>query len=98
MYTFSEPNKRFSEKHINAYGDEPGIHADVAYDAVYLVKEAFEKAGNAATSEELVAALESIETFEGASGQIDLTVNHYPLNKESVLRIFKNGQLVASEI
>ena len=93
IYTFSDPDARFAQKHVAAYGEAPGIHADVAYDTLFVLKEALEKADTHEPAA-IAAALKNISAFEGASGRIDLTEHNYPQNKESILKIFKNGELV----
>jgi branched-chain amino acid transport system substrate-binding protein len=65
--TFNSPTEDFVTKFKNEYGKPPRVSADTAYDAVYLLKQAIEKAG---TDDVLKvrAELSKIREYSGASG------------------------------
>ena len=89
--------KSFTEKYTQKYGSAPDQFAADAYDAVYLVKLALEKAGVASAAEldnaKLVEAMHSVE-LDGLTGHMTFDADGEPQKDAKVAKIV-NGQYVA---
>lgn len=72
----SEKNQEFVEKYKTAYGTEPTVYASTSYTAAYLMKEAMEKAGDGASTADLVAAFHGV-SFEGPAGLMTVNDNNH---------------------
>lgn len=67
----------FVQKYQEAFGTKPDMFAALAYDTVYIVKQAIEQAGSTdpiAVNE----ALENLGSFEGITGSFIFDENHNP--------------------
>ena len=89
--------KSFTEKYTQKYGSAPDQFAADAYDAVYLVKLALEKAGVTSAAEldnaKLVEAMHSVE-LDGLTGHMTFDADGEPQKDAKVAKIV-NGQYVA---
>lgn len=74
------------EKEFNKPAD---IYSDTAYDSLYAIKAAIEKAGSQ-DPDQVIEALHEIE-FDGASGKIFFGEKNFPENKNSVLGTIQDG-------
>ena len=94
-----ESSKSFVDAYVAAYGTKPNQFAADAYDGVYIVKEALEKAGCTAdmSNEEICDALVSVMTslkFTGLTGT-DMTWNaEGQVSKAPTAYVVKDGQYV----
>lgn len=94
-----ESSKSFVDAYVAAYGTKPNQFAADAYDGVYIVKEALEKAGCTAdmSNEEICDALVSAMTslkFTGLTGT-DMTWNaEGQVSKAPTAYVVKDGQYV----
>ena len=94
-----ESSKSFVDAYVAAYGTKPNQFAADAYDGVYIVKEALEKAGCTAdmSNEEICDALVSAITslkFTGLTGT-DMTWNtEGQVSKAPTAYVVKDGQYV----
>ena len=94
-----ESSKGFVDAYVAAYGTTPNQFAADAYDGVYIVKEALEKAGCTAdmSNEEICDALVSAMTslkFTGLTGT-DMTWNaEGQVSKAPTAYVVKDGQYV----
>lgn len=94
-----ESSKSFVDAYVAAYGTTPNQFAADAYDGVYIVKEALEKAGCTAdmSNEEICDALVSVMTslkFTGLTGT-DMTWNDQgQVSKAPTAYVVKDGQYV----
>ncbi len=94
-----ESSKSFVDAYVAAYGTTPNQFAADAYDGVYIVKEALEKAGCTAdmSNEEICDALVSVMTslkFTGLTGT-DMTWNtEGQVSKAPTAYVVKDGQYV----
>ena len=94
-----ESSKSFVDAYVAAYGTTPNQFAADAYDGVYIVKEALEKAGCTAdmSNEEICDALVSAMTslkFTGLTGT-DMTWNtEGQVSKAPTAYVVKDGQYV----
>ena len=94
-----EANQAFVDAYTAAYGTEPNQFAADAYDGVYIVKEALEKAGctadmsSADICEALVAQMTQI-SYSGLTGK-DMTWNaEGQVSKAPTAYVVKDGQYV----
>lgn len=85
--------QRFRKDYKRFYGEEPGVTADAAYDAVMILVETIRKVGD--DPEKVKNALYSID-LNGASGRIKFDENG-DLIKNFVFKIVRNGQFVTLE-
>lgn len=88
---------QFTEKFVQKYGETPATAALNAYDAVYILKDALEKAGTWKV-DRLVAALEQTD-YEGVIGRIQYSKQQHGLDlrNKSIYGYFgqwQNGELV----
>ena len=94
-----ESSQSFVDAYVAAYGTTPNQFAADAYDGVYIVKEALEKAGCTAdmSNEEICDALVSVMTslkFTGLTGT-DMTWNtEGQVSKAPTAYVVKDGQYV----
>ena len=94
-----ESSKSFVDAYVAAYGTKPNQFAADAYDGVYIVKAALEKAGCTAdmSNEEICDALVSVMTslkFTGLTGT-DMTWNtEGQVSKAPTAYVVKDGQYV----
>ena len=78
--------KAFTDKYQAKYGEQPGAMAALGYDAMYIVKDAIERAGKA--DPKLVRdALESTTDFSGVTGTITINESHNAIKPAVVLQI-----------
>jgi len=88
---------QFIDKFKQRYGETPNTAAIDAYDAIYVLKEALERAGTW-QADELVKALEQTD-YVGVMGRIKFSRDHHGLDftYENIYRYFgqwQNGELV----
>ena len=91
-FAYNDPNpavKSFVEKYEEETGEKPDQFGANAYDAVYAVKAALEKAGST-KSEDLIAAMQEIEV-EGITGNIAFDEDGEPDKDVKLIRIV-NGE------
>ncbi len=91
-FAYNDPNpavKDFVEKYEEETGEKPDQFGANAYDAVYAVKAALEKAGST-KSEDLIAAMQEIEV-EGITGNIAFDADGEPNKDVKLIRIV-NGE------
>ncbi len=78
--------KEFTDKYEAKYGEQPGAMAALGYDAMYIVKDAIERAGKA---DPLLVrdALEATTDFSGVTGTITINEDHNAIKPAVVLKI-----------
>ncbi len=84
--------QEFVENYKEFTGNDPDMFTGLAYDAVYITKEAIERAGSldaVAINEEL----EKTENFAGITGTFSFDENHDPVKTVSIIEI-QNGEPV----
>jgi len=101
IYTFPKPAnkeapevKNFIISYKAKYNENPGIVADVAYDAINILIEAIRKVGN--DGPRIQKYLLSIKNYKGASGVITFDDNG-DLIKPFVIKMIKNGKFILLE-
>ena len=85
--------KHFIEAFKAKYGHEPDQFAAQAYDAMYLMHEAAEKAGTTTDPKKFRDTLAGIKGFEGATGKFEFDANRDPKMDLTVLQV-KDGKWV----
>ena len=90
----SEDTSEIVQNFINAYktkyGDTPNALAALAYDSVYMVAQAIEKAGTATDDDAIVQAMTG-STYTGVTGKIALDSNRDPDKGAAIIEI-KDGK------
>lgn len=87
-FAYNDPNpavKSFVEKYEEEVGEKPDQFGANAYDAVYAVKAALEKAGTT-ESEDLIAAMQEIEV-EGITGNVSFDEDGEPDKEVKLIKI-----------
>lgn len=92
----SDKVKTFIEDFKKEYGKAPSSFNALAYDSVYMIKDALEKTENL-TSEELTKELASLTDFQGVTGTMTMDKNHNP-EKPAVVIGIQNGEEASAEI
>lgn len=82
----TESVREFTEKYEAKYGEQPGAMAALGYDAMYIVKDAIERAGSA-DPQAIRDALEATENFPGITGTITINEDHNAEKSAVVLKI-----------
>lgn len=85
----------FIEAFEAEYNEEPSQFAALAYDAVYMLKQAIEEQG-AADSNAIAEGLANLEDFSGVTGEIAMDENHNP-EKSAVVLGLTDGQESSAE-
>ncbi|GAA0353588.1 ABC transporter substrate-binding protein [Alkalibacterium iburiense] len=80
----------FVETYEEATGNQPDMFTGLAYDAVYIVKEAIERAGST-DSFKVNEEIEATENFAGVTGTFSFDDNHDPVKTVSIIEV-QNGE------
>lgn len=95
-YSAQDPDEKiqeFVEKFKNKYdGKSPDAFNALGYDAIYLLKDAIERADKLDTTA-VKEALEATEGLELISGTITIDENHNPIKSATILE-YKDGEQV----
>lgn len=73
-----------------AFGDDPKPYSTQSYDAVYLAVAAIEAAGST-NGDDIIKALEEIESFDAFSGPLTFTPEHTLASGGFVILVMENG-------
>lgn len=82
--------QEFVENYKNFTGNDPDMFTGLAYDAVYITKEAIERAGTA-DSVAVNAEIEKTENFAGITGTYSFDEKHDPVKTVSIIEIQNGG-------
>lgn len=85
----------FIESFNKKYGENPSTFAALAYDAVYMIKQAAEDT-DAKTSGDVTEGLASLKDFTGVTGEMTIDKEHNPV-KSAVVVGLTNGKEVSAE-
>ena len=91
MQDESQKIQNFIKAYKDAYKEDPSAFSALGYDAVYMVKEAIEKAGST-EKQAIVDALKGIE-YDGITGYLTFDENNNPVKAVTILKI-QNGEYV----
>ena len=91
MQDESQKIQNFIKAYKDAYKEDPSAFSALGYDAVYMVKEAIEKAGST-EKQAIVDALKDIE-YDGITGYLTFDENNNPVKAVTILKI-QNGEYV----
>lgn len=91
-YSLDDPNEKiqtFVENYKNAYKENPSAFSALGYDAVYMVKQAFEE-GGLDDPQAVIDAMKAID-YEGVTGEIKFDENNNPIKAVSMIKVI-NGE------
>ena len=91
-FSLSDENplvQNFVKNYKAAYNENPASFSANAYDAVYIIKAAIEKAGST-DKEAIVKAMKELD-FEGVAGTLHFDENNNPI-KTLTMIVIKNGE------
>lgn len=91
MQDESQKIQNFIKAYKDTYKEDPSAFSALGYDAVYMVKEAIEKAGST-EKQAIVDALKGIE-YDGITGYLTFDENNNPVKAVTILKI-QNGEYV----
>lgn len=95
VYTiYQPPNPMFTNAYTKAYGISPGLYADTAYDAVYMLKKAIENASS--TDPSIVK--DHFEVYQGMSGDIKFNADGERMQKNIGLMTFDGKTTTAKPL
>ncbi len=80
----------FIANYEERFGQAADMFAAMAYDAAYVVRDAFERAGSAAPSA-VNAELQNTENFEGVTGTFSFDELHNPIKTVTIVEV-QNGE------
>ena len=83
--------QNFIKAYKDAYKEDPSAFSALGYDAIYMMKEAIEKAGST-EKQAIVDALKGIE-YDGITGYLTFDENNNPVKAVTILKI-QNGEYV----
>lgn len=92
----SETTAKFISSYKEKYGKNPAAYTALAYDAVYMIKQAIEDTGEA-TPESVNKGLSQLTDFVGVSGTMTMGEDHNPI-KPAVVVELQEGKEVSAEI
>lgn len=78
--------QEFVSNYQEATGNEPDMFTGLAYDSVYIVKEAMERAGST-DPVAINSEIEATENFEGITGTFSFDENHDPVKSVSIIEV-----------
>ncbi|WP_277630907.1 ABC transporter substrate-binding protein [Atopococcus tabaci] len=89
--------KEFIKNYQEQFEAEPDMFSALAYDSVYVIKQALEEAGD--TSPEAVnQALENLSDFEGITGTFSFDENHNPVKSATIVEMQNGEEVNATEV
>lgn len=83
--------QNFIKAYKDTYKEDPSAFSALGYDAVYMMKEAIEKAGST-EKQAIVDALKDIE-YDGITGYLTFDENNNPVKAVTILKI-QNGEYI----
>src|SRR5699024_2179615 len=78
--------KEFLKNYEEAKGSQPDMFAALAYDTVYVVKQALETADDFSAAS-ITKALENLTDFEGVTGTFSFHEHHDPVKAVSIVEL-----------
>lgn len=83
--------QNFIKAYKDTYKEDPSAFSALGYDAIYMMKEAIEKAGST-EKQAIVDALKGIE-YDGITGYLTFDENNNPVKAVTILKI-QNGEYI----
>lgn len=87
----------FVSNYTDAHGTEPDMFSALAYDTVYVVKQAIEDAGDA-SPQAVNEALENLSDFEGITGTFSFDENHNPVKSATIVELQGGEEVNTTEV
>lgn len=98
-YSIKDENEKvqsFIKAYKDKYNEEPSAFSALAYDGIYMLKDAIEKAGATDNKEGIVEALKTID-FNGVTGHLSFDENNNPIKSVSMIKIV-NGDYTLDSV
>ncbi|MDO5649821.1 MAG: ABC transporter substrate-binding protein [Gallicola sp.] len=98
-YSVKDENEKvqnFIKNYTEKYGEEPSAFSALAYDGIYMIKDAIEKAGSTDDKQAIVDGLKGIE-FDGVTGHLKFDDNNNPIKSVSMIKIV-NGDYTLDSV
>lgn len=89
--------EKFMESFEKMYGKEPNAFSALAYDSVYMLKDAIEKAGSE-DPQEIAKALGETKDFSGVTGVITVDEKHNAVKTATVVELENGKEVSAVEV
>lgn len=87
----TEGNKKFVSSFLEKYGRYPSFYAAQAYDAMFFIKDAVEKAGGVGDTDALREAMKSTTSLP-TRGTIKMGNNHFPIQNLYLREVVEDDQ------
>lgn len=98
VLTSDDPDTQdFVSNYRENFDTDPDMFAGLAYDTVYLVKQAIEETGST-NSADINAGLEDIEDFAGITGTFSFDEMHDPIKTVSIIEVQEGEEVGTSEV
>lgn len=98
VLTSDDPDTQdFVSNYRENFDTEPDMFAGLAYDTVYLLKQAIEETGST-NSADINRGLENIEDFEGITGTFTFDEMHDPIKTVSIIEVQDGEEVGTSEV
>lgn len=98
VLTSDDPDTQdFVSNYRENFDTEPDMFAGLAYDTVYLLKQAIEETGST-NSDDINTGLENIEDFEGITGTFTFDEMHDPIKTVSIIEVQDGEEVGTSEV
>jgi len=98
VLTSDDPDTQdFVSNYRENFDTEPDMFAGLAYDTVYLLKQAIEETGST-NSADINKGLEDIEDFEGITGTFTFDEMHDPIKTVSIIEVQDGEEVGTSEV
>src|SRR5699024_4798262 len=89
--------KEFLKNYEEAKGSQPDMFAALAYDTVYVVKQALETADDFSAAS-ITKALENLTDFEGVTGTFSFDEHHNPVKSAIIVELQKGEEAGTTEV
>lgn len=99
-YSAEDPDgvaKAFADKYNEKYGVAPNSFNALAYDTVYLLKDAIERAGST-DGTKIKDALKATENLELVTGLYSVDENHHPVKSATILEFVDGKQVFNTKV
>lgn len=91
----SEKIKKFVDSYKEEFKSEPSSFAALGYDAIYMFKDAFEKA-NSKDPKKVIEAIKQLN-FDGVTGKLKFDDNNNPIKAVTIIKI-EDGKYVKDSV
>ena len=99
-YSVKDENEKvqnFIKSYTEKNGEEPSAFSALAYDGIYMLKDAIEKAGSTEDKQAIVDGLKGIQ-FDGVTGHLEFDDNNNPIKSVSMIKVVDGDYTLDSVI